>query len=169
MDFSIRKFLSPDSGPFAQFVKYGAIGVFSTLVHLVVFSALAATCFKCLTPNDVAVKFLHLPAANFTGAEPWYASRWFLAAAATAVGFTVANVICWLLNRTFVFRAGKFAWYVEFGLFFSAAAVATAIALGVQSALIAGVGMETSWAALIEVVVSFFVNFFVRKFFIFKG
>ena len=28
-----RQFLSHDSGPFAQFVKYGAIGVASTLVH----------------------------------------------------------------------------------------------------------------------------------------
>jgi len=165
----IRKFLSPDSGPFAQFVKYGAIGVFSTLVHLSIFSLLAATCFKCLTPNDVAVKYLHLPAATFTGEEVWYASRWFLAAAATAVGFSIANVICWLLNRAFVFRAGKFAWYVEFALFFGAAALATVIALSVQSALIAWAGLETSWAAIIEVVVSFFVNFFVRKFFIFKG
>ncbi len=161
--------LSHDSGPFWQFVKYGVIGVLATCVQLAGFYALAATCLKCLTPDDWAVRFLGFGSFSFTGEEPWYAARWFLAAAATAVGFTIANVFCWLMNRRFVFRPGKFRWYVEFGMFYGAAAVATAIALTVQSVLIRSFGMMTSAAAIIEVLVSFLVNFFARKFFIFKG
>ncbi|MCQ2393549.1 MAG: GtrA family protein [Kiritimatiellae bacterium] len=168
MEF-IRRFLSHDAGPLAQFVKYGAIGVLTTLVQLSVFSLLAATWLKCLTPDDLAVKLLGLPSATFSGAEPWYAARWFLAAVATAVGFTISNVICWILNRTFVFRPGKFRWFVELGMFFGAAASATVIALGVQSVLIKYAGMMTSTAVVLEVVVSFVINFVVRKFFIFKG
>ena len=117
-----RKFLSHDCGPFAQFVKYGAVGVMATCVHLAVFYLLASTCLKCLTEDDKAVRLLSLPSAAFTGAEPWYEARWFLAAVATAAGFTVANVFCWLMNRAFVFRPGKFAWHVEFALFYGAAA-----------------------------------------------
>ena len=141
----------------------------STCVQTAVFYALAATVLKCLTADDWAVRFLGLPSAEFTGGEPWHSARGTLAAAATAAGFTVANVFCWLMNRAFVFRPGKFRWYAEFGMFFGAAALATAIALGVMKVLIDVAGMMTTLAVVVEVVVSFFVNFFVRKFFIFKG
>ena len=165
----VRRFLSHDCGPFAQFVKYGVIGVAATAVQFVVFYLLAATCLRCLTPSDFMVKLFGLPSVVFTGDEPWHSARWFLAAVATAAGFTVANVFCWLMNRAFVFRPGKFRWYVEFGMFFGVAAIATAIALVVQSVLIKFLGVTTSAAVVIEVVVSFMLNFFARKFFIFRG
>jgi len=164
-----KKILSHESGPFWQFVKYGVIGVMATLVQTGVFYVMAATCFKCLTPDDWAVRLLGLPSVVFTGEEAWYVSRGMLAAAATAVGFTLANVFCWLMNRWFVFKPGKFRWYVEFGMFFGTSTIATVIALGTMKVLIDVFGMMTSLAVIVEVVVSFFVNFFVRKFFIFKG
>ena len=49
----IERILSHDSGPFWQFVKYGAIGVMATLVQTGVFYALATTCLKCLGGDDV--------------------------------------------------------------------------------------------------------------------
>ena len=159
-----RRFLSHDSGPFAQFVKYGAIGVASTLVQMIVFYLLASTCCRCLGPDDWAVKWLGLPAVELSRFM-----RGFRFAVDTAVGFSVANVFCWLMNRLFVFRPGKFAWYKEFGMFFGAAAGAMAIATGLSWVLIHCVGLQTTAAVVIEVVVSFLVNFFVRKFFIFKG
>ena len=165
----LRGVLSPEAGPFWQFVKYGVVGVASTIVQLAVFLVLASSCLKCLTPDDWAVRFLGLGAAVFDGSEPWFHSRWFLAAAATAIGFTVANVFCWLMNRAIVFRPGKFAWYAEFAMFYGVAAFATAVALLVQSVLIRYFGLMTSAATLIEVLVSFLVNFFIRKFYIFGG
>ena len=54
-------------------------------------------------------------------------------------------------------------------LFFGVAAFATVVALGVQSLLIKHFGMMTTAAVIVEVVVSFLMNFFVRKFVIFKG
>ena len=130
---------------------------------------LAATYLKCLTADDWAVRLLGLPSVAFTGEEAWYVSRGTLAAAATAVGFVFANIFCWLMNRWFVFRPGKFKWYVELGMFFGASTLATVIALGVMKFLIDQFGMMTTLAVVVEVVVSFFVNFFIRKFFIFKG
>ena len=165
----IRRFLSHDCGPFAQFVKYGAIGVAATAVQFAVFYVLASTCLKCLTPSDKAVELLGLPSVVFTGDEPWHHARWFLAGVATAAGFVVANVFCWLMNRLFVFRPGKFAWYKEFALFFGAAAGAMAIATGLSWILINWAGLQTTAAVIIEVFVSFVVNFVARKFFIFKG
>ena len=165
----LKKILSHDSGPFWQFVKYGVIGVMATLVQTGVFCLLAATCMRCLESDDIAVRWFGMPAAEFSGNEAWYATRGSLAAAATAAGFIVANVFCWLMNRKFVFRPGKFRWYTEFAMFFAAASLATAIALAVMKILIDTFGMMTTFAVVIEVLVSFLVNFFVRKFFIFKG
>ena len=166
--FWIRDILSRDASPFWQFVKYGLVGVMATVVQTGVFYILASTCLKCLAADDWAVRFLCLPSAEFSGAEPWYASRGAIASAATAVGFTVANVFCWIMNRAFVFKPGRYRWYVEFAMFFGAAAFATVMALAVMKTLIDCFGMMTTLAVAVEVVVSFLVNFFVRKFFIFK-
>ena len=160
----VRRFLSHDSGPFAQFVKYGAIGVLSTCVQMIGFYLLAATCLKCLGADDWAVRFLRLPSVEVSDGL-----RAFRAAVATAGGFTVANIFCWIMNRLFVFKPGKFRWYVEFLMFFGVAALATVVALGVQSLLIRYFGMMTTAAVIVEVVASFLMNFFVRKFVIFKG
>ena len=141
----------------------------ATAVQTGVFYVLASTCLKCLTPDDWAVRLLSLPSAEFAGTEPWYASRGVLASAATAVGFVVANIFCWLMNRAFVFRPGRYRWYTEFAMFFCAAALATLIALAVMKVLIDSFGMMTTLAVIVEVLVSFAINFFVRKFFIFKG
>ena len=160
----VRRFLSHDSGPFAQFVKYGAIGVLSTCVQMIGFYLLAATCLKCLGADDWAVRFLGIPSVEVSDGL-----RAFRAAVATAGGFTVANIFCWIMNRLFVFKPGKFRWYVEFLMFFGVAALATVVALGVQSLLIRYFGMMTTAAVIVEVVASFLMNFFVRKFVIFKG
>ena len=161
----LKKILSHDCGPFWQFVKYGAIGVMATLVQTGVFYLLATTCLKCLGADDVAVRYL-----GFTAADSLTDGvRAFRFSLATAVGFVLANIFCWLMNRWFVFKPGKFRWYVEFGIFFATSTVATVVALGVSSALIGWFGLMTTLAVFVEVVVSFLVNFFVRKFYIFKG
>ena len=163
-----KKFLSHDCGPFAQFVKYGAIGVMATCVQLAVFYAFASFVLKCLGADDPAVTRFGLPFASFTGDEPWYASRGTLAAIDTAAGFIVANVFCWLMNRAFVFVPGRHSPAKEFALFFGASAAATLIALGVMKVLIDAFGVATTYAVVVEVAVSFMVNFIARKFFIFK-
>ena len=169
MNLSFKRILSIDAGPFWQFVKYGLVGVMSTAIQALVFYVLASTCLKCLSPDDWAVKYLSLPSMSFTGEEVWYASRGTLASVATVVGFIAANIFCWIMNRAFVFKPGRHRLYVEFAMFFVTAATATALALAVMKCLIDSFGMMTSLAVAIEIVISFSVNFFARKFFIFKG
>ena len=149
---------------FFQFVKYGTNGVIATYVQTCTFYLLGATFLMCLGPDDWAVKYLGLPAAAVSDG-----ARALRFSCATAVGFVVANIVCWLMNRWCVFKPGKFRWHVEFALFFAASTLATVIALVLSAALIRFAGLMTTIALGIEVVVSFFVNFFVRKFFIFRG
>ena len=73
------------------------------------------------------------------------------------------------MNRWFVFKPGKFKWHVELAMFFGASTLATLIALGLMKLLIDQFGLMTTLAVVVEVVVSFLVNFFIRKFVIFKG
>lgn len=160
----VKRFLSHEAGPFAQFVKYGVIGVLATCVQTGIFYILASTCLLCLSPDDWAVRYAHLPSVEVSDSV-----RSIRACVATAGGFVVANVFCWLMNRWFVFKPGKYKWHVEFGMFFGAATFATVIALGVMKLLIHYAGLMTTLAVVVEVIVSFLVNFFVRKFVIFKG
>jgi putative flippase GtrA len=160
----VKHVLSHDAGPFWQFVKYGAVGVMATCVQVGVFYLLATTCLKCLAADDWAVRLLGFSAADVSDAV-----RAWRFAVATGIGFVIANVFCWLMNRWFVFRPGKFRWYIEFVMFFGAATLATVIALGLSSGLIHFVGLMTSAAVLIEIVASFLINYFTRKFFIFRG
>ena len=161
---AVKKILSHDCGPFWQFVKYGAIGVVATLVQTFFFYLLASTIFKCLAADDWMVRFAGLPAANVSNAV-----RAFNFAVSTCIGFCFSNLFCWLMNRWFVFRPGRFRWYVEFAMFSATALLAMAIGTGVSTALIRWAGLMTTLAVFVEIVCSFLVNFFIRKFFIFKG
>lgn len=161
---TVKKILSRDSGPFWQFVKYGVIGVMSTLVQMAVFYVLAATCLKCLKSDDFAVRLFSLPPAEITDG-----ARALRFSIATGIGFIVANVFCWLMNRRFVFTPGRFPWHTELAMFFSASGAAMLLALGLSAALINWCALMTTLAVFAEIAVSFAVNYAIRKFFIFKG
>lgn len=160
----IRKILSHEAGPFVQFLKYATVGVMATCVQTAVFYALAATLIPCLGAEDVAVRYLGLPAAELTDSV-----RAVRAAIAVGCGFMVANLFCWLMNRWFVFKPGRHVWYVEFLLFFTVSLVAFGVGVGLQTLLIHAAGVMTTVAFLAEVFSSLVINFVVRKFFVFKG
>ena len=164
MSEAFKRILSRDAGPFWQLVKYGVVGLLATAVQTVVFYLLATTALKCLTADDFTVRWFGFAQAsdvsNFVRALRF--------ALATGIGFTVANVFCWLLNRRIVFRPGRHRWHVEFLLFYAGASLATLVALGLSSLMIGTFGLMTSYAVVLEVVSSFFINFFLRKFVIFK-
>jgi len=152
-----------------QLVRYGIVGVMTTIVQTAVFYLCGSTVFRCLTADDWAVRLLHLPYADFSGNEIWSESRWFLAALAVSVGFIVADIFCWIMNRLFVFNTGKYKWYVEFGLFFVTDLAAAVVAVAVQSVLIDWLLISTTVAMIFEIVVSFAVNYMIRKKVIFNG
>ena len=156
--------LTEKSKAFAQFVKYGAIGVVATYIQTIVFYLLAAGCLGCLAADDWAVKLLGLPPSAVNDSV-----RAFRFAVSTAAGFVLSNFVCWLLNRAFVFTPGRYRWPVELALFYAASTTATVLALALSWALIRYCSLMTSAAVFLEILVSFFVNFFVRKFLIFKG
>lgn len=160
----LSRVLSHDCGAVWQFVKYGLIGVLSTVVQTVVFYTFAITCLKCLKSDDWAVRLCSFPVSDVP--DTLRAKRFTVA---TAIGFTFANVFCWLMNRLFVFEPGLYSWYIEFLMFFASSALAVGIAVYLSWALIKYFSIMTTAAVFLEISVSLMFNFLIRKFLIFNG
>lgn len=147
-----------------QIAKYGVIGVFATIVNVLVAELCAAYVWPCLSPDDPFVKFLGFASASVPDAE-----RASLAVLCNLVGFFVANVICWLLNRRFVFKPGRHHWFLEWMYFLAGSGFAIACGSVAIWCLVRFFGFETTYSFVVNVMVSVAVNFVVRKFFVFKG
>jgi putative flippase GtrA len=167
----LKKVLSHDAPPIIQFIKYGIVGVLSTLIQILVFYIAACTFLKCLTQDDVFLKLLDMlgAATSNLAVNDSDSIRAFRAAVATGIGFFFANIFCWIMNRLFVFKPGRHFWLVELVLFFAVSLAALGAGIAVQTILIKYAGWTTSSAFIIEIISSFIINYVVRKFLIFKG
>ena len=150
--------------PFIQFCKYAAVGVFATLVNIAVFSVFAWYVFPCITADDFVARLLDLvpPAVD-------EASRARLSAYCSVAGFVVSDVVCYLINRVFVFKPGRLPMWLEFLAFTAVGAFAAFLGTAIQAWLIASFGAQTSLAFLVCILTSLAFNYVLRKFFIFKG
>jgi len=160
----LKRQLGHDAHPMMQFIKYGTIGVMVTALHTLIFYLAGYFFFPCFKPDDIVFRFLGLSVALVSEE-----TRALNASICNAIGFIPANVICYLLNRLFVFKPGRHHWTVEFLLFFSIAALCVIIATATQHLLIVHLHMQTTFAFLINITISLVINFAMRKFVVFKG
>ena len=147
-----------------QIAKYGVIGVLATIVNVFVAELCAAYVWPCLSPDDPFVKFLGFASSSVPDGE-----RARLAVLCNLVGFFIANFICWLLNRKFVFKPGRHHWLLEWLYFLAGSGFAIACGSVAIWSLVRFFGMQTTYSFAINVLVSVAINFVVRKFFVFKG
>ena len=160
----LKRQLRQDAHPMMQFIKYGVIGVMVTALHTIIFYLAGYFFFPCFKPDDIVFTLLGLDVEPISET-----TRAFNATVCNAIGFIPANGICYILNRLFVFKPGRHHWVLEFLLFFSVAALCIVIATAVQTALIVYLQMQTTFAFLINIMISLVINFAMRKFVIFKG
>ena len=146
-----------------QIVKYGVIGVLATVINLTVAELFAAYVWPCLGEGDIFVRYCGFSPADISDVE-----RANLAVACNLVGFFVANVICWYLNRRFVFVPGRHRWFVEYLLFLAGSGFAILCGSSVIWGLVAFAGIQTTYTFIVNVFVSVLINFVVRKFLVFK-
>jgi putative flippase GtrA len=156
--------LSHDVHPVVQFIKYGIVGGLATAVHIAAFFLCGWYLLPCLTQNDIVVRLLGLtaPAVSET-VRVWHAIY------CNAIAFTLANTICYLLNRLFVFKPGRHHWALEFLYFFGGSGVSLAIGTAIQTFLISHHGMQTTYAFGANLVSALLINYAMRKYVIFKG
>ena len=147
-----------------QFVKYGLIGLLATAINFAVAEVCAATVWPCLGADDLCVRHCGFPSTEVSNGV-----RATLAVYCNLVGFFVANGVCWVLNRKYVFTPGRHHWFVEYLLFLAGSGVAILCGSAAIWALVGFYGLQTSYSFVVNVLVSVAVNFVVRKFFVFKG
>lgn len=163
MTDKLKALLSHDAHPAIQFIKYGMVGGMSTAVHMVMFFILGWFVFPCLGEDDILVKLLGLSAPAID--EGVRASR---AAYSNGVTFLISNTFCYFMNILFVFKPGKHRPAIEFLLFFAVSGVSMLIGTGIQTLLIARWAMQTTFAFVANIFTSLFINYGMRKFFIFQ-
>jgi len=167
----VKKFNSHDAHPFFQFVKYGIAGVGATFVQLVVFYVMASLVIHALTADDAFVIVLGKLGFTVRTLEPDItdAARSNRTAINNLVAFVFSNFAAYLLNIVWVFRRGRHGFWKELGLFYLGSAGSFLIGTGVAWLLVRFAGMQTTYAILINIVISVIINFFFRKFLVFKG
>ena len=164
MQSFIQQFFQHDSTPLVQFLKYVIGGGVATSVHVIVFHLVAWKLFPALEARDAVVRLLKLPIAAVD--ESRRATNSMLD---NVVAFMFSNFVAYEINIHWVFKAGRFAWYIELALFYLVSGVSIAIGTGTMGWLIRRYRMQTTYAFLANLVTALLINFAMRKFVIFKG
>ena len=165
----IKKFNSHDAHPFFQFVKYGIAGAAATAVQLVVFYVLASLVIHALTADDAFVIGLAKVGLTVHTPDITDAVRSNRTAINNLIAFLFSNFVAYLLNIVWVFRRGRHGFWKELGLFYLGSAGSFLIGTGVAWLLVRFAGMQTTYAILINIVISVIINYLFRKFLVFKG
>lgn len=148
-----------------QFVKYGISGGVATAVHLVIFYSMAIWILPALSANDPMIRLLGVGAPELVS-DAIRAKR---AAVGTGVGFLLSNLAAYILNVLWVFKRGRHHWALEILMFYLVSGVSLLIGTGIQTWLIAHLGLTTTAAFGTNMITSLAINFAMRKFVIFKG
>lgn len=151
-----RAFLSRDSHPALQFLKYAACGVAAAVVHNGIMAALSLTLFPAGKGMMV------------DGAVISESLRAYHLVLNNAIAWPFGTAVAYWLNILFVFTPGKHGKVVEMLLFWFVSAVGFFPGGFVAHWLAQGLGLPSTVAQLGFVVTSVTVNFLSRKFFIFK-
>jgi putative flippase GtrA len=163
-----RHYLSHDAPPFVQFIKYGMVGGMATVVHILIFFVAGFLLFPCVSADDPLMKLL---SSLFGLAAPAVeeALRARYAVYSNIIAFVIANTLCYIANRLFVFRPGRHHVVIEFFLFMAVSAVSVGIGSVLMGVLIQQFGIHTTYAFGANVLSSLAINYMMRKFFVFKG
>ena len=166
MDFAqlIQDFLSHDAAPLAQFIKYAVVGGIATATHIGAFFLIGFYLFPCVSEQDIVVRLLRLKAPVI---QESLRARY--AIYSNLVAFFVSNVVCYILNRLYVFQPGRHAMWIEFSLFLAVSAISMGIGTTIMSGLIKRLRMQTTYAFAANIFTSLALNFVLRKFLVFQG
>ena len=159
----LRQFQGRRHGPVVQFIKYGIAGSIATVVHACLFFFLSWKVIPALRADDPIAGFLNIPPSPISDSV-----RALHAGINNALAFMVSNFVVYLINIAWVFERGRHSFWKEIGLFYGVAGVSVVIGIGLQSLLISRFGISTTYAFAVMVLICLMINYFMRKYFIFK-
>lgn len=165
MQNGIRKWLYRKDTIWLQTVKYIGCGGIAVAVDQLLFYGLAWRALPALRVSDPVV--VVLSGMGWEAAVPDEAilerNYWLIKVAC----FVVANAVVYLLNRQFVFEAGRHRSGLEVVLFFGASLLQFGW-IGLGGVLITRWAWEVTYANLAMIMTGALTNFVLRKFVVFK-
>ena len=159
-----KTLLSPDAGPVVQFVKYALCGGIATATQIILFHLIGWRIFPCLEARDPFVRHLRLTVPVIDTRRRARNSM-----ITNFVGFLFSNLVAYILNILFVFKAGRYHWFVELASFYAVSAISLVLGTSLMGYLIRRFGLLTTIAFGSNIVTAMLINYAMRKFFIFQG
>ena len=150
--------------PWVQFVKYALGGGVATAVDVLVFYTMSWKIVPALNDADPIVRKLRLA---ITHVDEETRSRRFILNSACA--FVFSNLTAYLINVFWVFEPGRYAWYVEIGLFYAVSGLSIFIGTFLGWLLIRTLHLSTTYSYVTKIISALLINFVCRKYVVFKG
>ncbi len=85
------------------------------------------------------------------------------------MAFMVSNLVAYVLNVRFVFKAGKHSRRKEIALFYLVSGISVGIGIAIGASLISWFGLSYGFSFVAKAVSTTLINFVARKFIIFHG
>ena len=161
---SLSAFLHRKDCVHTQFVKYVFCGGTAMAIDTLVFYLLAWLVFPCMRATDPVARFLEYIGFVVQAATEDELRRNYLVI--KAICFVVSNTVVYLLNILFVFEAGRHRRPVEVALFFGASLFQFFFIW--LARLLIQAGWEVTYSNFAMLVLGVIVNYFIRKFLVFK-
>ena len=163
MNFLAKIFSRNHEGHFIQLIRYAISGAAGTIVHSCIFIGLGLFMLPALTQDDVVVKLLS------AGIQPVSETiRARNSMLNNIIAFLFSNGMVYLLNIFWVFESGKHHRVKEVFLFYAVTAAGLAIGTVSMGILIKYFQVHTSLAFVANFIVIWFINYLLRKFYIFR-
>lgn len=160
----ISSWLSHDTHPAIQFVKYAMAGGIATAVDLSITFAMSWLVFPALKPDELLVRLLGL---HVEPLDQGVRSMHF--AINSGIAFIFSNLTAYILNVMWVFKPGKHSRRKELALFYAVSIVSLIIGTASGSMVMKAFNLSFAISLVTKMIASLMVNYAGRKFFVFKG
>ena len=147
-----------------QFIKYALAGGLATVTHILVFHLTAWLVFPALQDKDHLVRLCNL---RLRPIEEGHRARNSMIC--NALAFLVSNMVAYITNVLWVFKAGRHPFIIEILMFYAVSGISILIGTLLMGFLIKRFGMLTTYAFGANIFSAVMINYAVRKFFIFHG
>ncbi|MBN2685147.1 MAG: GtrA family protein [Pontiellaceae bacterium] len=159
----IKKFITNKDHAGVQFFKYAACGCFALTVDMLVAFLIAWLWLPALKGTELFVKLFHAQCADVP--EETRTVNFIIG---SVIAFAISNLVAYILNVLFVFKAGKHSRLKEIGLFYAVSGISIGIGVAL-GALVVWLNFSYDWSYVTKALSAAMINYAVRKFFIFQG
>ena len=159
----LKKIITEKDHAGIQFLKYVTCGGFALTVDMLVAFLIAWLWLPALKGTELFVKLFHVQCTDVPEG-----TRTVNFIIGSVIAFLISNLVAYILNVRFVFKAGKHSRLKEIGLFYAVSGISIGIGVAL-GALVVWLNFSYDWSYVTKALSAMMINYTVRKHFIFHG